>query len=329
MPSATLEASVAPRISIAMPVYNGQNYIAEAVQSVLAQDFTDFELIITDNASTDSTAEIYRAFATRDTRIRYHRNDRNIGAAANFNLGYELSTGEYFKWCAHDDFISPNFLSECVRPLDSDRDIVIAYGRQQGVDEHGSLIPWHSSEPADMTGAAAARRFKMVFAVQGFDAAMFGLIRRSALAKTSLHRNYYSSDVALLAELALLGAYQRVPEAIFYNREHPHRSINIADKRARQVWHDPSMVNRRGLEHLSLLRHLFQIAFKHRHIAPLNQTIIPLWRWALTPLQLSRYAIELIGVISPSLQVAVRRGGWQGINALRSRARSDSQRTKA
>lgn len=308
---------MAPRVSLALPVCNGERFIPSAVQSVLDQSFTDFELIITDNASTDATEGICRAFAARDTRIRYVRNQRNLGAAANFNLGFKFATGEYFKWCAHDDFISAAFIDECVRALDANRDDVLAYGRQQGIDEHGGLIPWVSSEAPDLHGFDAARRFRMVYMVQGFDAAMFGLIRREALAQTSLHRSYYGSDIALLAELALLGPFQRLPQVTFYNREHGTRSINITDKRARQAWHDPKFAARPIPENVALLRHLATIAAKHRRIAPLRRTGPGLVAWAATPHQLARYGLEIIGLASPPLQSQVRALGQQALRALR------------
>jgi glycosyltransferase involved in cell wall biosynthesis len=129
-----------PRVSLAMPVYNGENYVAEALDSILAQDFADFELIITDNASTDSTEAICRDYARRDPRIRYHRHPRNLGAAPNYNSGYELATGEYLKWCAHDDRISANYLSECVRLLDADPQVALAFGRTQCIDGAGAPL---------------------------------------------------------------------------------------------------------------------------------------------------------------------------------------------
>ena len=97
---------MAARIALALPVYNGEAFIAAAIQSILAQSVRDFELVITDNASTDKTQQLCRSFAARDARIRYIRNDWNLGASANYNRGYELTSGEYLKWCAHDDCIS-------------------------------------------------------------------------------------------------------------------------------------------------------------------------------------------------------------------------------
>jgi glycosyltransferase involved in cell wall biosynthesis len=99
-----------PKVSIGVPVFNGENYLAQALESILAQDFADFEVIISDNCSTDKTPEICTSFAKRDSRVKYFRNDSNIGASPNYNRTFELSRGEYFKWCAHDDRCGRAFL---------------------------------------------------------------------------------------------------------------------------------------------------------------------------------------------------------------------------
>ena len=109
-----------PPISVALPVYNGEKFIGDAIRSILAQDHKNFELIITDNASTDGSEKICGDFAASDPR--YVRNERNLGAGPNFNLGFELSRGKYFKWCACDDRISENFLNCCLAALKRDNE---------------------------------------------------------------------------------------------------------------------------------------------------------------------------------------------------------------
>ena len=107
-----------PRLSIGLPVYNGQHLLARALDSLLAQTFRDFEIIISDNASSDSTPQICRAYARRDRRIRYVRNSRNLGAIANFNRVFELSRAPLFKWAAHDDLYRETYLERCIRLLE-------------------------------------------------------------------------------------------------------------------------------------------------------------------------------------------------------------------
>src|SRR5262249_56747330 len=271
------------RVSLALPVYNGEQFIVAAIESVLAQSFGDFELVITDNASTDGTQELCRSAAARDRRIRYIRSDRNIGACGNFNRGFELTSGEYFKWCAHDDCISPNFLEQCVRALDDNCQAVLAYGLPQKLDEQGQVSPWQGFQLPTMDGLSAPARFRLVSKSQGFDTAVFGVIRRSALSKTILHRDYYGSDIALLAEMALLGPFLPVPDAVFFNRDHPARSIHIVDHAARQAWQNPRARRRSGMEHFNLIRDLLSMAYPHRDAAQLRATIPIPPTWAMSP----------------------------------------------
>ena len=116
-----------PKVSIGMPVLNGENYIEPAIRSILAQTYSDFELIISDNASQDRTEEICLYYAKKDRRIRYHRNDSNIGAARNFNRTVELAKGQYFKWAAHDDTLAPEYLEKCLEVLEQDESLILCF----------------------------------------------------------------------------------------------------------------------------------------------------------------------------------------------------------
>ena len=106
-----------PRVSIGIPVYNGENFLEEAIRSVLAQTYQDLELVIADNASSDRTAEIGQDFAASDGRVRYVRNARNLGAAPNYNRVWEQSRGDLFKWLSHDDRILPGYVAATVAAL--------------------------------------------------------------------------------------------------------------------------------------------------------------------------------------------------------------------
>ena len=129
-----------PAVSICLPVYNGENYIAAAIESMLAQTFADFELIITDNASTDRTEEICRKFADNDSRVRYHRNERNVGGARNQAIAVQLSRGRYVRLSAHDDKIAPTHLEECVAGLEERPDAVIAFTSIVEINEVGTVV---------------------------------------------------------------------------------------------------------------------------------------------------------------------------------------------
>src|SRR5262249_43149161 len=129
-----------PKVSLGLPVYNGEKYLPNALTRLLKQDFTDFELIICDNASTDRTQEICLDFAVRDPRIRYFRNEKNIGLAANHNRTFELSSGSFFKWVSHDDDFPPNMLSGLVKGMEqAPAEVSVVYSYCEYVNESGSV----------------------------------------------------------------------------------------------------------------------------------------------------------------------------------------------
>jgi glycosyltransferase involved in cell wall biosynthesis len=226
-----------PRLSIGLPVYNGERFLAQALDSLLTQTFRDFEIIISDNASSDSTPQICRAYAQRDRRIRYVRNQRNLGAIANFNLVFELSRAPLFKWTAHDDLHRETYLESCIRLLDDDPDVVLAHSNTAFIDENGEFFPFNSEiqgytdpktgvqEMADNAEigdcAASVERFWQVLSQARWGTHIFGVIRRQSLKQTRLHANFHSSDRVLLAELALLGRFRSNAERLFLKRLHP------------------------------------------------------------------------------------------------------------
>lgn len=231
-----------PLVSIGLPVYNGERFLAEALDSILAQTFTDFELILADNASTDSTPEICRAYAARDSRIRFVPSDVNRGAAWNFNRVFELSRGRYFKWHAADDLIAPTFLERCVAALEADPGAVLAFSRVRVVDQQGVTVEecsWNlrggSSRPSV--------RFRDLAVISHRCYEVFGLIRSNALRTTRLIDTFVGSDRILLVRLALLGRFYEAPEPLFISRRHPGQSVRI-NFRKRAVWFDSRTAGR-------------------------------------------------------------------------------------
>jgi len=126
-----------PTVSIGMPVYNGEPFIRDALDSLLGQTFIDFELIISDNASTDNTEKICREYASKDERIRYIRQTENRGASANFQFVLNEAVGEYFIWAAADDLQSKEFLEIQVESLKKNNEIVLITTDVQNMDELG------------------------------------------------------------------------------------------------------------------------------------------------------------------------------------------------
>jgi glycosyltransferase involved in cell wall biosynthesis len=229
-----------PRVSIGLPVFNGDNYLAQALDSLLAQTYPNFELIISDNASADRTQEICKIYAARDQRIRYYRNEMNLGAARNYNQVFELSSGEYFKWACHDDICAPEFLERCVEVLDREPNVILCYPRTNIIDEHGKLIDRYS-DCFSFDSPWPHQRFHSVFTAIRMLNPIAGVIRADMLKRTRLIANYPGSDAVLLAELSLLGEFHEIPEYLFYRRIHPRKST-LASKTSKELayWFDPA-----------------------------------------------------------------------------------------
>ena len=236
--------SGAPRVSIGLPVYNGQAYLGHAVESLLGQTYRDFELIVSDNASTDGTEAICRTFAKRDGRVRYVRQAHNVGAAENFNRTAELACGEYFRWAAHDDVCGPRLLERCVEALDANPRAVLAQGRAAIIDPDEQVIATPDGQentelldPArEMDSVDPARRFYDLLLRTKWCFEIFGLIRRATLMRTHLHESFYGSDKVILASLCLSGEFATVPEALFYRRHHPASSTGMKTASQRHAW---------------------------------------------------------------------------------------------
>ncbi|HEU4948719.1 MAG TPA: glycosyltransferase family 2 protein [Kribbella sp.] len=235
--------NAAPRLSIGLPVYNGENYLAEALDALLGQSYSDFELVVSDNASTDGTEEICRDYAARDKRIRYLRQPVNIGAGPNHNLVFHESRGELYKWASHDDLYGRDLLLRCVEALDARPDVVLAHAWQAIIDGDGNVVlpvdyPLATDDPR-----APARFRSMLFAVGGDD--FYGVIRSDVLRQTPLQQSYHHADRTIVSELALHGPFYQVPEILYFRRDHPDRAERATpDLRARCANLDPRRANR-------------------------------------------------------------------------------------
>ena len=234
-----------PRVSIGLPVFNGQNYIKEALDSILAQAFSGFELIIVDDCSTDGTREICQAYAARDRRIRYYRNEENLGLVGNFNRAFALSTGEYFKWAAHDDIIASDYLSRCVEVLDRDPSVVLCHSKARRIDAIGQVIGTFDTDADRMGSPKPQIRFGYLLLTDRWPYEIFGLIRADTLEQTRLYGDYAGTDVTLRAELGLLGRFYELPEYLFFFREHAEQTG--------VKWVDPANTGRFAFTHWRLL----------------------------------------------------------------------------
>lgn len=236
------------RVAIGVPVFNGEPFLAETLKSLLNQTFSDFEIVISDNASTDRTEEICRAYASRDSRIRYYRSDVNRGAAWNYNRVFRLATGEYFKWNSADDVCAPEFLAKCVAALDQDTRAVMAITQVIEIDECGQplkSLPGQSLLPLVPRTAPAHVRFRRNIRHDHLCLSVYSLMRSDILRRTDLIGSYPDSDRVLLAHLALLGPCVVIPETLFFNRDHAGRFSRRYTGfntlwREQVTWFDPS-----------------------------------------------------------------------------------------
>jgi glycosyltransferase involved in cell wall biosynthesis len=243
-----------------MPVYNGERYVAEALESLVTQTFSDFELVIADNASTDRTEEICRSYARRDDRVRYVRNRSNYGAIYNFNNVFRLTTGEYFKWAAYDDVCDAQFLSRCVEVLDQDPGVVLACARVAAIDEEGHptdivTMPGHGRDLVtgvrlDIDQAVSpsdpdpVQRWRFMMRYLWWTPHLYGLIRADALSRTNLHPFHFNGDHILLAELALLGRFHEIPDELLHIRLHTARTSRTSGAGQRLTVAHPHLVKR-------------------------------------------------------------------------------------
>jgi glycosyltransferase involved in cell wall biosynthesis len=212
-----------PKVSIAMPAYNCERYIAQSLDSLLGQTYGDFELVISDNASTDNTEGVCREYASRDKRIRYVRRTENIGGPGNFRYVFSLCTGEYHKWSTADDYWDTTFLAKSIAVLDRDPGTVLCYPKTRLINADGSKIEDYKDNLDLQDPSPTARFFELLKRI-GLCNAHLGLIRRSALSRTRLIGTERGSDIHFLAELALYGRFTLLPDILFFRRYHQQSS---------------------------------------------------------------------------------------------------------
>lgn len=206
-----------PEVSIGMPVYNGARFLRATLDNLLTQTFPDFELIISDNASTDETETICLAYAEKDRRIRYIRQPENMGATFNWNYVAQVAAGRFLKWSSSNDLCDPTLIEKCVAALRADTNAVLAYPRTILMDDNGVQQGKYEKD-LEILEPTPSERFGRVATGMALNNAMCGLIRLDVLRKTRGERAYPAGDMVLMAELALHGGFKLVPEFLFFRR---------------------------------------------------------------------------------------------------------------
>jgi len=210
---------MSPRVSIGIPVYNGEDFLAVAIASIQAQTVQDVEIIISDNASTDATRDICLEFAADDDRIRYLRNEKNLGGPANTNRLVHEARAPLFKWAYADDVCGPDLLQDCIDALDSSPDSVLACPRVKKIDEHGAVQFEHQDADLGFDAPEPHVRLQRIFRTYG-EQALFGVIRTDALRRTRLVQPLLADGFMLMTELCLMGTFPQTRSQEMYIRVH-------------------------------------------------------------------------------------------------------------
>jgi glycosyltransferase involved in cell wall biosynthesis len=283
-----------PKVSIGIPVYNGEKYLSETLRSLLEQDYTDFELIISDNASTDDTEKIGRA-ASADRRVRYYRNPVNIGVGPNFERVFALAKGEFFKWACVDDMHYPGYLRRTVEVLSAaPREVVLVTPRVSLIDEEGRSLLDEKGLPLPRAGIAPGytgperisthaktphERLAEVLPRLQWSTAQFGLFRRDTLALTRRIESFYYSDRALLAEVAMLGEIWEIDEPLFAFRRHAEASTlrNKTDKEYHSWMNAGAKAKRRRTMSLEYIRSIRRLPLSSSERALCLAVVMRVW----------------------------------------------------
>lgn len=233
-----------PRVSLGLPVRDGENYLEAAMCSLLTQSHDDFELIVSDNASTDATPDLVRDLAARDPRVRYVRHETNRGGAWNFGHVLTLARGQLFSWKAHDDLYHRGWLAACVERLDADPALVLCQTRAPAIDALGQPAPVPDDE-LDLAQARPSARFAELLLRRNRCYPIFGLVRIEALRATRGFGCYPVADRVLLAELSLRGPFGRDERPLFFPRVHPEQSTQTQRTQLeRLAWFAPERAGR-------------------------------------------------------------------------------------
>jgi glycosyltransferase involved in cell wall biosynthesis len=295
--------SGAPRVDVGLPVRNGERFLARQLESLLAQDFEDFRIIISDNGSTDRTQEICTDYAARDARVHYHRSDSDLGLAWNHNRTFQLARAPYFKWAAHDDEHEPTYLSRCVAVLDdADESVICCHCASVVIDENGVELRRWPARPRIASPSPHVRLGEILRPHPVF--LTYGVMRAGALRQTGLHQPFPDSDHALLAELALLGRLVEIPEPLFRRRHHADSSIRaFRSARSRQIYFTGQQSSRRSVPGWPLNREMVRIV--HNSPAHGRERVLC---WLAFARWMARKPPRLVAT---GLENALTRAGWE------------------
>lgn len=209
------------KVSIGLPVYNGEKFIHKRIESILSQTLHNFELIISDNASTDKTSLICKEFASKDNRIRYFRHERNMGVFWNFNFVLEKAKNDYFIWAAVDDIWSKEFLGNLVPILQNFPNVVCSASKanihrtqaydikDNSIDVFFRKLIWklrHSLKHSTIKTINGSYEHKVrTFLKKSSMQTMYGLFRTETLRRSMITQPFVGIDHAVLLNVLKYG----------------------------------------------------------------------------------------------------------------------------
>ena len=290
-------------VTVGLPVFNGENYVAETIESLLKQTYHNFELLISDNASTDGTAEICQQYAAQDSRVRYHRNERNLGANPNFNRIVKSASGTFFKWMAHDDLVAPDYLEKCVTALQVNRAAVLCHTGVKMINGQGKPLCINENKLQGTTSAIVSDRLGAMILEDPNCQSIFAVFRTNVLRRTSLFRIHHNGDRLLMVELAMQGPFVHINEPLFINRLHSERYTAKAAKIActqGTAWFDTNNVKKRDLPLWRSYVGYFRLVNQHVGRSPDRwRCYKQLLAWWFTSFNAIRMLVELFAFIDP------------------------------
>jgi glycosyltransferase involved in cell wall biosynthesis len=244
-----------PFVSIGIPVYNGEAFLARALDTLLAQTVDDFEIVISDNGSTDSSPAMLREYEAADKRIRVEYHDQNRGAAWNYNRVLEIANpkAKYFKWVACDDEHDPTYLAATTELMEADPGLSLTHSRTRDIDEHNNELKVWDDEVMGLDSESPATRIHDLVTTNYECFQAFGLIRSDVAHQTQGLGRFSDADRVLIVEIALRGRMQNSPEVLFSRRQHSQRSMVVyASARERHAWFDPKLADKIALPYWRL-----------------------------------------------------------------------------
>jgi len=294
-----------PLVSLGLPVYNGEDFLAAALESVAVQTLSDYQLIICDNASTDATEDICRRYAAGDTRIQYIRNPENLGAGPNFNLTFHYATGRYFKWVSHDDTMMPNYLEQMVAALEANPHAALCHSLVRLIDAAGQTLDIHDSGLKGADSESASVRFKSMVLTPHQCLELDGVARTDVLAKTSLVPSFAGGDRALLCEIALLGPILQVRQPLFMTREHPGRFRRAAKSpEERLAFYDTSRAGQKSVSTLELYYDYWRmVGLQLSDAGQRFKCRVHLLQWWFMNWNSARVVVDILALFAPKLLI--------------------------